>query len=106
MKLHEEHEAERQARRILVVQAKDRFYIRLPGFCPRVTDAMKSLIPYERRHPDQGLGWLAEAKGWALNYDDYADLLDLLDQLLPGVPVDILDELPPVDRTKPYELEA
>jgi hypothetical protein len=106
MHRHQEMEIERQMRRILIVNASDRFYLRLPGHMPIVTDAIKALIPYERRHPSQGLGWMSDMQAWAFDYDDYADLMDLLQQLLPKIAAEEVAEFPTLDRSKPYELET
>jgi len=94
---------EYQKRVILIVPAGGRFYLRLPGYMPAVVDALKDLIPYEDRHPTQGLGWMADLLCWAFSYDDYADVMSLLQQLLPTVPAEEVAEMPPFDRTKPYE---
>ena len=100
---HLQDERDRQKRRILVVEAKDRFYLRLPGFCPGVVEAIKALVPYERRHPKDGLGWMALEKCWAFSYDDYHDIFKILDQLMPKAAAEVVDEMPEVDRSKPLE---
>lgn len=92
-----------QKRVILIVPSGERFYIRLPGYMPTVVDALKDLIPYEDRHPDQGLGWMSDLMAWAFSYDDYADVMSVLQQLLPTIPAEEVDQFPPFDRSKPYE---
>ena len=103
MTLHHQREIERQSRRILIVKGPTRWYLRLPGYLVTIIDALKSLIPYERRLPKDGLGWHVEAQCWALSYDDYYDVLDLLHQLLPNVAAEEVDEMPLLERGKPYE---
>jgi len=89
---------------ILIVHGGNCFFLRLPGYMPAVVDALKALIPYENRLPKDGLGWIADSLAWAFSYDDYADVLDVLQQLLPHVPAREVDEFPPFDRSKSYEL--
>lgn len=100
---HKQMEIERQTKRILIINEPDNFLIRLPGYMPEVTDAIKALIPYTRRHPDQGLGWMADQQAWAFSYDDYDRLMTLLQQLLPNIAAEEVDEFPRLDRGKPYK---
>lgn len=103
---HQEMELERQVRRILIVNGPECFYLRLPGYMPMVTDAIKAAIPYERRHPNQGLGWMSDMQAWAFDYDDYAEVMNILQQLLPKIAAEEVDEFPTLDRSKPFaELE-
>lgn len=88
---------------IYIVQTDRCWYLRLPGYLPTVVDALKSLIPYERRHEKNGLGWMADAICWAFDYDDYYPVLQLLRDLMPTTPAEIVEEFPPMDRSIPYE---
>lgn len=106
MKHHELLALETQKRRILYVNAPNCFFLRLPGYLPGVVDALKSLVPYERRMPKDGLGWVPEHQCWAFSHDDYYDVMDLLQQIVPKLAAEEVAELPPVDRSKSYELEA
>lgn len=106
VKHHELLEMDKQKRRILVVHGHDRFYLRLPGYLPAIVDVLKATVPYERRLPKDGLGWVMESQCWALGYEDYDDVMAMLQQMVPRLAAEVVDELPPVDRSKSYELEA
>lgn len=68
-----------------------------------VVEAIKGLVPFDRRHPSKGLGWIADSLCWAFDYDDYYPILHLLRELMPTTPAEIVDEFPPMDRSIPYE---
>ena len=59
-----------------------------------------------------GWGWYVDEQHWASggwphgtnNMGELMAVLDLLQQLLPHVPAREVDEFPPFDRSKPYDL--
>lgn len=63
---------------------EDTFWMRLPSPHQPLLGALKSLIPFVERNPDNGLGWDATLSAWHLPLYYLNDTLLLIEDMAPN----------------------
>lgn len=78
---------------VQILEEDDVFWIRFPQKNESLLNAVKTLIPYNDRKQERGLGWHSDVTAWAFPMEYENDVLLLLEHHAPSWTVDVVDQL-------------